>query len=158
MFQTFDPTKTRITYIQATSWARDWALALATANAADVLRNSGSDTKEKESIASSLFAAKNALSAALSRPKAQIGTATNRLDANTSSQILFRQVRSREEVVQRRLARRLAASQGSTTSTDSKSNGNEELSKTTEVALAKKAAGFGTDICPKAAMTALLSS
>ena len=159
MFQTSDPMKTRVTYIQATTWARDWALALATANAADVLQNSTNTPKDYETIASSLFEAKEALSAALSKPKTPVSTAVNRLDANTSSQILFRQVRSREEVIQRRLARRIAASQGSSTSTDSTSTDNEsESSKPTELALAKKAAGFGADICPSAAMTALLSS
>lgn len=159
MFRTPDPAKLRLSYIQATTWARDWATALATANADEVSCNFFcTTTSRKNAIASALCTAKDALSAVLAEPTPKVGSAMNRLDANTSSQIRFRQVLSRQDVMQRRLARRFAASQLSAASDDSNSIGSEQESKETELALAKKAAGFGANTSPKAAITALLTS
>ncbi len=157
MFRMPDPMKIRLSYIQATSWARDWAHALAAATAEEVSGNF-STTSDSGRAASSLFTAKEALSAVLAKTTIQVGTAMNRLDANTSSQVRFRQVLSRQEVMQRRLARRLASSQLSASPHDSNSSDNDQESKRAELALAKKAAGFGANNSPKAGITALLTS
>lgn len=151
MFNTGDPMKIRLSYIQSTAWARDWAQALAKANADEVSQNFN-DAAFKDSTICSLYAMKEALTAIVEKPIIPDAAAMNRLDANTSSQIQFQKVALWQQT-------KAPPSSPGTLSRNSSSTASLVYgdAKHNDLALAKKAAGFGANDSPNAVVPPLTS-
>jgi hypothetical protein len=154
MFNSRDPTKIRLSYIQSTAWARDWARALATATADEVNRNFN-DASCKETTISSLYAMKEALTTVVGKSESPDAAAMNRLDANTSSQIRFRQ----KVVGQQQQTKATPSLPKTLADNESPSTGSmvDDETNHDDLALAKKAAGFGANSSLNAIVSPLTS-
>jgi hypothetical protein len=160
MFNSRDPTKIRLSYSQATAWARDWARALATATADEVNRNFN-DASYKEATISALYAMKEALTSVVEKSASSDTTVMNRLDANTSSQIRFRQgsvgQQQNTKATPSLPNKQLVDDSSSWTDSIIDDDDDDTSDFDCDLALAKKAVGFGANDSPNAVVSPLTS-
>jgi len=161
MFQSPDPNKIRLAYMESSAWTREWSLALAAVKADEVRGNLDGKGSDTNSI-SALYAMKVSLSTMTEKPTSPVGgstTTTIRLDANTASQIRYRQIVTRKQGNQKNTVAPVSptASPPSPTTSPNDSDGMNDRDRKASLALAKKAAGYGANDSPNRAITPLLA-